>query len=47
MLATISEYWFTTLPAIITGIFLLRKLKKTREEMAARALVPATIVRKK
>ncbi len=47
MLATITNYWFVTLPTVFTGLFLLRKLKQAREDAAARALVPVPIARKK
>ena len=47
MLASITNYWFVTLPTLFTGLFLLRKLKQAREEAAANALVPVPIARKK
>lgn len=47
MLAHITTTWLITLPTIITGFVLLRKLKQIREEAAARAVVAAPIARKK
>lgn len=47
MLAFVTNYWFVTLPTVFTGFILLRVLKQAREEMAARARVPAPIARKK
>jgi len=45
MIAHITNYWFVTLPTIITGFVLLRILKRAREEAAARAVVPVIIAR--
>ena len=47
MLAFVTSYWFVTLPTVLTGLILIQILNQTREEMAARARVPATIARKK
>ena len=44
MIAFITNYWIITLPTLLTGLILLRKLKQTREE-AEKALIPATIAR--
>lgn len=45
MLAFIANYWFLTLPTVLTGLYLLRILKQAKEERAARAHAPATIAR--
>ena len=46
MLAFITNYWIITLPTLVTGFVLLRKLKLAREK-AERAVIPATIAIKK
>ncbi len=32
MLAFVSSYWFITLPSVVTGLYLLRRLSKLQEE---------------
>lgn len=46
MLAFITNYWIITLPTLLTAFVLLRKLKRAKEG-AEKALIPATITRKK
>jgi hypothetical protein len=46
MLAFIIDYWIITLPTLLTGLILFRKLKQAREQ-AQKALIPAAIARQK
>lgn len=47
MLADITYIWFLTLPSLLTGLILLRKLQRLKEEAEARSPVPAAIARRK
>jgi hypothetical protein len=40
------DYWIITLPTLLTGLILFRKLKQAREQ-AQKALTPAVIARHK
>lgn len=43
MLAFITSYWFVTLPGVVTGLYLLRILKKTQEAKTTGERVPVAI----
>ena len=47
MLANIASYWFVSLPGVLTGLLLLRLLKKARESMQSKERVRATIRKRK
>ncbi len=43
MLAYITSYWFVTLPAVLTGFYLLRVLKRAQEAQTTTERVPVTV----
>jgi len=45
MLDVLYTTWFVPIPTLLTGLVLLRRMRQMREEVTARALIPAHIER--